>query len=215
VLGAARFARLKRGTRPKLLVFKPKRIGEDTPIIVALHGQHWTARSFADSMKAEKLANAYIMCIPQSSQPFAEDIFCWDDRALAKKEIYAWCRKIAGRFRQAEDNLIISGMSQGGALAIEMSLEGKIHPKGFIAIAPALKELKEKLLRNPGARKLRGVIIVGDKDMWLNSSMRLYASLQRHGTRCKLVVVRGMSHEIPKDVVKKMDAAVNFILAGS
>jgi len=213
--------RLKRAAqaeaKPKLLVFTPEDYTprQARPLLIALHWRGSSAQDFAPYWKTA-LSLGFIIGVPQSSQLFAKDKFCWDDDEQAEREVAEAYSQLRNSYAVDPDQVILAGASQGGALAIMLALKGAIPCRGFIAVIPAFREVEAFIpwAGEAASRGLRGWMLTGENDVRLPKVERLQAELVRKGLVCELVVEMGLGHDFPSDFGAKLPSAVSFILNG-
>ncbi|AZR74607.1 hypothetical protein BBF96_15225 [Anoxybacter fermentans] len=203
-------------TKAELLIFTPEEYTQSQPIplFFSIHWRQGNARSFADYWKTTVLGRGFMLALPQSSQVCGIDEFCWDDQALAKKDILEMYAKIRRDYTIKFDQTIIAGASQGGKLAIDLVLNDEIPSKGFIAVMPAIGDVEEyvPLIESAAKRGIKGCIVIGDNDYFYPRVMELYAEIQKRNLPCKLMVEKRLGHSFPEDFYIKLTSAIDFIL---
>ncbi|WP_441294180.1 TPR end-of-group domain-containing protein [Bacillus sp. FJAT-27225] len=179
--------------------------------LFSLHWRGSNVKDFAPYWFDNNLLNDYLFGFPQSSQVFGYNAYCWDKQDIAVEEIITSYRDFKEKFNTKQD--IIAGASQGGKLAIELSLNGNIlGTKGFIAVIPAIQDLAslEGLLVR-SENKIKGCIITGDKDFFYTKTVELAKLLGENDFQCKLMVKEGLGHFFPSDFTDLLKEAVDFI----
>lgn len=179
--------------------------------LFSLHWRGSNVKNFAPYWFDNSLLDDFLFAFPQSSQVFGYNAYCWDNQNISIEEITDSFRDFKEKFNTKQD--IIAGASQGGKLAIELSLNGNIlGTKGFIAVIPAIQDvtsLESLLMRN--RNKMRGCIITGDKDPFYNKTVELVKLLEENEIPCKLIVKEGLGHFFPTDFTHLLKEAVEFI----
>src|SRR5260370_1009354 len=100
----------------------------------------------------------WIVAAGQSSQPSAEDLFCWDP---PPERTWHDLRTIASML-PAHARVVLSGFSQGAWVALQAALRSDIfQPAGVIMVAPFLAG-PERL--EASARRLRIAMILSEED---------------------------------------------------
>ena len=154
----------------------------------------------------------WMLAMPQSSQLGSPNTFVWDHTARAKEEIAAQYRQLLRKYPIDEERVILSGFSQGAALAIQIALRGPIPARGFLAVVPgriAMEELDELLLLKHG---LRGYLVVGGRDPRYEMFTQIHALLNQNGIPCEMEDHPQMGHEFPKDFDQSITKALKFLL---
>ncbi|MFV9509715.1 alpha/beta hydrolase [Tepidibacillus sp. LV47] len=185
------------------------------PLLFSIHWRHGNAISFMDYWKTPRTKTDFIMAFPQSSQMCAIDDYCWDDEALAKRELLEAYQIVIQQYPIDLNRIIIAGASQGGKLAIEMTLSGEIQSNGFISVIPAFYDIKPQIasLKQANHLNLRGFIIAGELDPFTPKAVEFYQYCQENDFTCKLTIEPGVGHAFPeKELPKKLDQAINFVL---
>ncbi|MCA0988815.1 hypothetical protein [Guptibacillus algicola] len=182
---------------------------------VAIFSLHWKASNVEDfslEWRDKRLLTDYLIGFPQSSQMFSYNCFSWDDFDQTMEDV----RRTYSRFtknRESESEVIISGASQGGGRAIELSLGQEALFESFIAVVPAFEDLNrlEDLARTNN-RKVRGCIITGNHDPFYEDVLKAVSIFEKHSIPCKLIVIEGMGHKFPEDFPATFQEAVQFVL---
>lgn len=179
-----------------------------------LFSLHWRAsnvKDFAPYWFDNDLLHDFLFAYPQSSQVFGYNSYCWDNQNIAVEEITALYSEFKEKFSTKQD--IFTGASQGGKLAIELSLNGNIlGTKGFIAVIPAIQDVAplERLLVS-NKNNIKGCIITGDKDPFYDKTVDLAKIFEENDFQCKLVVKEGLGHFFPNNFTDLLKEAVEFI----
>lgn len=178
--------------------------------IYALHMRYSNAEIFSEVFLTPETAKQYAFGFAQSSQATSSHAYVWDDEKQAKADI----EETLSLFQKNHpiNDLIITGGSQGGKLAVELGLT---HPsvKGFIAVIPYIKEMTvmEKLAK-AHVNDAKGVIIAGEQDAAYGQTVKLVQLLEDHHIPHKFMSIKGMGHTIPEDFTKYLKEAVDYIL---
>ncbi|RVT57198.1 DUF3089 domain-containing protein [Niallia taxi] len=195
----------KHKSKPQLFIY-----GNDKSN-TGLISLHWRGSNVKDFAPYWFDNREFLFAFPQSSQVFGYNTYCWDNQKITVEEITASFREFKEKFNTKQD--IMAGASQGGKLAIELSLNGNaLGTKGFIAVIPAIKDVAsvERLLVGNG-NKIKGCIITGDKDPFYNKTVELVNLLEENEFQCKLLVKEGLGHFFPADFADLLKEAIEFI----
>jgi hypothetical protein len=119
--------------RPQVVVERPPHAGI-APLLLHLHGANSdAARELPHWSGAAGLG--WIVAAGQSSQPSAENLFCWDP---PPERTWQDSRSIASML-PAHARMVVSGFSQGAWVALQAALRSDIfQPAGVIMVAPFL-----------------------------------------------------------------------------
>ena len=179
--------------------------------LISLHWRGSNVEDFAPYWLDEYLLGQSLFTFFQSSQLFGYNTYCWDNQKLAVEEI----SRLYSDFKEKYETKfnILTGASQGGKLAIELSLASTIHgTKGFIVVIPAIQDVKalERLLE--GAKhKQKGFIITGDMDPFYDKTLELVKLFEKHHFPCKCVVVEGLGHFFPENFTHLLKEAIQYL----
>ena len=179
--------------------------------LFSLHWRGSNVKDFAPYWFDNSLLDDFLFAFPQSSQVFGYNAYCWDNKNISVEEITASFRDFKEKFNTKQD--IIAGASQGGKIAIELSLNGNIlGTKGFIAVIPAIQDVASFESLIVGNRnKIKGCIITGDEDPFYNKTVELVKLFEENEFQCKLIVVEGLGHFFPTNFTDLLKEAIEFI----
>lgn len=195
-------------TQPQLFTYGNEKSNTG---LFSLHWRGSNVKDFAPYWFDNGLLDDFLFAFPQSSQVFGYNAYCWDNQNIAVEEISGSFSDFKEKYKTKQD--IIAGASQGGKLAIELSLNGNIlGTKGFIAVIPAIQDVAslESLLMG-NENKIKGCIITGDKDPFYNKTVELVKLFEKNNFQCKLMVKEGLGHFFPADFTDLLKEAVEFI----
>ena len=181
------------------------------PLMLALHWYTGTGPEFIERFRSAADDLGFLLASAQSSQMCAKDQYCWDDRAEGEAEVSGVLASLRGSHRFDADRVILAGASQGGRLAIAMSLALPLC--GFIAVVPAVRGVEEFAahVESAAERGVKGYIITGEKDYFLAGTEKLQRFLDSNGVSCRIEVVEGMAHTFPKDFSERLARAARFV----
>jgi dienelactone hydrolase len=185
-----------RGYRPQLLVAEPEPSGAGAPLLLGLHG----ASSRAADYHRRWLPAAALGCVVasvQSSQPAAEDAFCWDDRDTVRRDLAAVLPDLP-----PHGEVVMTGFSQGAAVALDLALTGDVlRATAVIGVGPSYPPTT----RFPEARRrLRVVILRGAEDTWGGSVPGTVEALRAAGHEVHVDEVAGVGHDYPPDFADRL-----------
>lgn len=202
--------------RPELVVLTPPNLQlEPPPLLITLHARGGNARDFAPYWEPI-LAHGWLLAVPQSSQVFSHNGFCWDNREQAQRELAEAFEKIRSTYAFDLNRVVLAGFSQGASLAIVIALQGHPIPcRGCIALVPGFRELETLFswMSQASERGLRLVLMTGDQDRYYAQAQQFYTEASRRGLRVQLWVEPGLGHEFPSDFATKLLKALDFIMS--
>ena len=182
--------------------------------ILCMHARGTNVKDSVPYWLHEKDEQSYLFGFPQSSQVFGYQAYCWDNQEIALKEVEQAHKEFHKVSRIRSE--IIGGASQGGKLAIELSLSKTLPGiKGFIAVMPAIKSVAAiaALLKENDHSDLKGYIIIGDQDPFYQNTLDLMAILKANKIDCQLIVKEGLGHFFPDDFPNMLSKAVAYIVS--
>ena len=121
---------------------------------------------------------------------------------------------IRDRYRLNEEETIIAGASQGGALSLELALgENELNIKKFISIIPGIVDVSSyiPLLKNGVSKNVKGFIITGEKDFYFPMAKEFYEEARKLKLQCEFVSIKGMGHNIPENFEDYLNEALDFL----
>lgn len=179
--------------------------------IFSLHWRGSNVNDFAPYWYDDELLQEYMLGFPQSSQIHGMNSYCWDKHDIAINDISTTFQDFKEKYNT--EQIIIAGASQGGNLAIELSLnDNLLATKGFIAVIPAIRDVEsiENLLQTKP--NVKGCIITGDKDPFYKKTIELMSVFEKYDIKCRLIVKEGLGHIFPDDFTKLLSEAVQYIV---
>ncbi len=202
---------------PKALVHLPRGTPPPYPppypLLVALHAHGSTAEECARYFRPA-VELGWAVAVPQGTQLEWENAFSWHDREKAEGEIATLFARVRQDNPVDGHNVILGGISAGGALAIRMALQGApVSSAGFLALIPAVRDWAPwlPLLDQAARRGLRGWVLTGEEDHFLPEVRHLCAQMAKSGMACALEVVPGLGHELPEDLPQRLKRGLRFV----
>jgi dienelactone hydrolase len=186
------------GARPLVRVWEPPATPSgDRPMALLLHGANASLTQFA-AAAPDLAAAGWLATCCQASQPTSPTTFCWDDRERADADVDAFC-ELAGEHDSRR--VVAVGYSQGGGIAVRAALRGRA-PLGFVALSaafgpPILKSTAE-LAR--AAAPVKGVILTGDRDPWVETAREAHRILIEAGHDVNLQIIPGRGHALAPEM---------------
>jgi predicted esterase len=211
-----RFHAARRAATPGVRVFRPDvEPIKVPPLVIALSWRGRALDDFADWWKPVTELGA-VLAVPRSSQLTGMNAFGWDDLQLAEAEIEACFASLRANERFDPERIVLTGASQGAALAIRLSLAGAIVPAcGFIAVVPGFTDTQpfHDLADAGSVRRIRGRIVAGELDLGRDLAIELYHGLRERGADCRIDVVAGLEHDFPPDFESRLPDLLSSVLA--
>lgn len=197
---------------PKLLSFGPEGAARGT--LIALHGAEGPAE-FAPFW-AGAAGLGWAVGVPQSSQVQSSDGFGWLDGDVAAGEVALAHAGLVEEHGGETADTVLAGFSQGGRWAVEWALAGApFECRGFIGVGPSLSGIApaetSRLISTGAERRVRGYLIVGERDWVLEPVRELAQAWNSQGVACELEVVPGVGHSPPPDMDDRLGRALDFV----
>ncbi len=210
---ADRHTAAQAASKPELLTLVPEGdLPPRLPALVVLHGRRSNAGEVLPNWKPAA-GQGWLVAIPQSSQVAGQGKFSWDDREIAREEIKNHLAILKRDYPLDPEKMILAGFSQGGAFAIELSLDAGLQSAGFLAVVPGMRqaEFLKEIIRSSRVAGVRGYLIAGEHDPRLEILVELYELMIRCGFPCKLEKHPHLGHAYPKDFQASLAAGLRFI----
>jgi len=186
--------------------------GAPPPLMLALHWRNGSGPEFIELFRPAADDLGFLLASAQSSQMCAKGQYCWDDQALGEAEVAQALAGLRASHRFDADKVVLAGASQGGRLAITMSLALPLC--GFIVVVPAIRSVEQftPYIRSAVERGMKGYIITGERDHFLSGAKDLKRLLDSNGIPCRMEVVPRMSHTFPRDFPEYLARAARFVM---
>jgi tetratricopeptide (TPR) repeat protein len=202
-------------TAPAVEVQLPTAYTPETayPLFITLHGGNESIDDVRDKWRSNILDEKYIHTFIQSSQVFSQKGFSWTDSEIGRKDIRSIYEKVINEYSVDTERVIIGGFSQGGGMALDITLSGTIPIRGFVLLCP---HGEYSIISTPTAVKaaqwrVRGTIITGTHDNGIHKQREMEEMLTEAGVPLRFIEVE-MEHWYPADFSGQVDAAVTDIV---
>jgi len=199
------------GAKPGLLVREPGGAGPH-PLLIALHGRSSSPEH--DLARWELVVpDGWLLAMPQSSQLGSPNSYVWDDAEKGMLEIDEHYKSLVKQYQIDTARIVLGGFSQGAALSILLTLDGRIPARGFLPISPGglSQEILETLAKSAYVRGTRGYMVVGGHDFRFEMLKGIYNTLCVCQIPCIFEEHAEMAHEFPSDFDQTLQRAMDFI----
>jgi len=186
--------------QPRLLVARPDPPSAHAPLLLGLHGAAGTADGF-HSHWLPAVALGCVVASVQSTQPTAEDAFCWDDPVQVRRDLDAVLPDLP-----PHGEVVLTGFSQGAATALQLALAGDLVPaRAVIGVAPSFTPMTPPA---EAERPLDVVVLHGAEDRWGVGVAPTVDALRAARHRVHVEEVPGLGHDYPADFPERLPALV-------
>jgi len=183
------------------------------PLLMAFHGRNASAQTSASYWQS--LADkGWLVALPQSSQIIGQGSFCWDNRERGILEAQGHFEALLDSYPIDRERVILGGFSQGGGLAIWISIRRLLPATGFIAVSPFIAGIGQVRAQTPEypAGELRGYLLTGDQDQYQELFAEIELLLQANNVKYGRERRADLGHDFPVDFDTSLETALRFIL---
>jgi len=186
------------------------------PLLMALHGNQQNMWMAGDRW-GPAVSRGWLLGLPQSSQVAGPDMFVWDDREWAVREVQAHFATLCEQYEVDRGRVVLGGFSAGAETAVLLALKGVIPARGVIAVGPGGPYTNEPekwrpIVEASKNRDLRAYLIVGEEDVFrLKGTQALAEFLRSRGLPCGLEVHPGLAHDFPPAFEQSLLRALAFV----
>lgn len=203
--------------KPVVIEQFPDAHSENSPLLIALHGNQSTASDTLPFWQAA-VSNGFVLAVPQSSQAIFKGAYVWDSVDASFEQIKSCYENLKKDIRFNQNKVFLAGHSMGGLIAIQMALTGELQVSGLILNGPALpfgnnQEEFDKFLPLARENRLRVYFIIGEKDVDIEQDAvkALAERMKSAGIVCELEIVPNMTHDYNPAYDAPFVRGLNFI----
>ncbi|MGH7764432.1 MAG: hypothetical protein ACREOM_08455, partial [Candidatus Dormibacteraceae bacterium] len=171
-----------RNLKPSVLIVKPARMANLTPLLLAFHGSAGNAAAELERWR-QAAELGYIVASGQSSQPATADGFCWDP---PRERVWQDLNAIIGAL-PLHARVVLAGFSQGAWVALNAALSGDVVVAGGVIMVAPFGGPTANLER--AWRRLRIAVLVGEEDVYRADVGRLAHDLEARGHHLWLEII--------------------------
>ncbi len=194
------------------------------PMLLFLHANSDTAQNNLQHW-AHLSSQGWLAAIPQSSWGMWTGAYGWTTYEATKAEILDHYKTLTRQYSIDSDSLVLGGFSMGGAMALQMTLNGDLPARGFILLGPAggmideIDAIKDEewwaQIEGGWRKSLRGVILIGEADETIPQEKirKLAHKLNDAGIPTRLQTFPGLGHAYPPDFETVSNQAIDFIFS--
>ncbi|MEW6094290.1 MAG: hypothetical protein AB1531_10025 [Chloroflexota bacterium] len=207
-----RHAAAQADSKPALIVREPMQATKPYPALLSLHAMGSTAEENLPYWE-HACAQGWLVAAVQSSQLVWPGAYAWSDRDKGQEEVVGQFAELCERYPIDRSRVIVGGMSQGGALAIRLTLNGSLPARGFLAVVPG--RIEGALLTEWAAARrevpVRGYLVFGGKDPRQDFFRQVCETLSQYGIPYRKEDHPEVGHEFPPDFERSLEKALNFL----
>ncbi len=205
----------------KLALYKGVGVKEDkpAPLLVVLHGLAEHPRVQLAYWKETADRSGLILVAPYGPRRMGQMSYAWHRQGGRETDMdmtAAWrlIKKAIGvakrKHRVDEDQIVLAGFSQGGALALHCLSDPPVPVRGAIAFCPAYQSTGTSATESD---HLKAYVIVGGLDEhWLAGGRQANTDLRASGIAVEYIEVPDMGHDFPRNLLEHQQKALKFVL---
>ncbi len=202
--GDEKLEELKVLSRPELEIRLPKKDTEDDSYEVMLI-LHWRGGNLDETQAfwspLHDLRPNMILAFLQSSQLQGDHMYCWDDWKVTLQEMQAAFDAL--KQKMTIKRFILSGSSQGSAVAFKIAFSKILPVNRLILTLPAIKNEEHvmRLLADAETRlpTIPTLILVGKKDHFYQGALELHEFLEARKIPSTLHAWENVGHSFPPE----------------
>ena len=183
--------------------------------LIALHGRSGNLADSMERWRGATTAGITVVAL-QSSQMVADGMYCWDEVAIAARDVAGASSTVFG----TDEGVVLAGFSQGGGLAVYLTLSrGPVRARGFVSIAPSFGREPitlggiSRLLPGAALAGVRGWMAIGERDdRYRPPAEEVGRALDAAGVATRWSVFEGLGHDYPAPFEGHLSDAVSFVL---
>jgi predicted esterase len=184
------------------------------PLFLALHGSGGSLGAAEKNWRSEKLENGFIVAYIQSYLHYGMKSYGWrrnDPRA--REDIQSLFAQIVEENPVDLNRVVIGGLSAGGGVAIDVSLNGVVPTAGFIGVCPNKPDEFDRMkVRAARERGVKGVIVSGKGDFYLPLQKEMVKTFKKEHFPHEFFVIKDLGHSLPEKFPHFIDRALDYIL---
>lgn len=207
----------KKSIKREYLIFEPINQEENKkyPLVIFLHARDSNIHDFKNYFEINYLKANYFSLFPQSIIKTSYDGYSWDDPETSYNEVIQTVNEVLKNYKNINENeIIISGASQGARISLEIYLKKLLNLKGWIGIIPAFRDINYlfPLLDSLKGEDLKFSFIVGEKDYFYKIAYELNNELKVRGFKTLFIENENFGHSIPDNFDEQLIKCLNFIM---
>jgi predicted esterase len=194
-----------------LLFLPPKHDpAKPSPLLIAMHGFGGGAEGYPSQWRRAAARENTVLVIPQGVRPAAGG-YSWGDPEDADIILGLTLDWVRERLAVDDEQIVLTGFSQGGFMAMEL---GRRHPELFVGVIPMAGGYYPELdgPAEGSGRIPRYYFIVGAQDGVADQCRRAASDYAEAGYEVELRVLPGIGHTFPRKTDRELGKALRFAL---
>lgn len=183
------------------------------PVLFVFHGNNRNLQQAKSIWTSAVIQDKFIAVYLQSCIHMSKSAYQWklNDEKTNKEfeEIY---ERIVKEYPVSKDNVIFSGMSAGGRLAIDYVFKQFVAVNGLVLNCPVIPNIPDSSLNKFVDENKKIAIITGENDWALIKQKDLINKVDSTEGNSKITVNPGIGHQFSKDFSTLLDEYLNWIL---
>jgi predicted esterase len=198
----------------EILVYPPEKgLSSPTPFLILLHSRSGNPEEMALPYLG-LIQQGWLVAVVKSSQMLFPGGYAWDNRERAYKDILDMVDELKRNFPASFSPMLVSGFSQGGGLALEITIKQLLPLNGALAVAPYLRDTQASI-PSPDQRSItppRIYLVTGDDDTGQEGFARIMDFLRTYRIPFQQECHPHLGHEYPIDFEPSLQKGLAFIL---
>jgi len=199
------------GAVPPILV-PPEGLDPDrpAPLIIALHGYGDRPDNYPRAWGGAAAKRGAILAVPQGVRQVGNGYF-WGNVDEADTILQLTLEHVKERFAVDERQIVLTGFSQGGFMAMALGLR---HPELFTGVIPMAGGYIPGIDAPAEAAKIkpRYYFMVGENDEAAREVRLAVKDFKAAGYEVKLRVLHDTGHTVPREANRELGRALDYVL---
>jgi len=183
------------------------------PLLFVFHGNGRNLQKAKGVWTSDVMKDKFIVIYLQSYIFMNQYNYKWvqKDNKTDKefKEIY---ELIIEKYNINKNQIVFSGMSAGGCIAIDYAFNQFVPISGLILNCPVIPNVSDSLISKYIVRKNKIGIITGEKDFALNDQKELINKTDKIKGETKITINSGIGHEFANDFSTLLDEYLKWVI---
>ncbi len=194
------------------LIVAPEALDLDrpAPLIIALHGYGDHAENYPRLWGGAAERMGAILAVPFGARRVGNGR-AWGDVDEAETILELTLEAVRERYEVDEEQIVLTGFSQGGFMAMALGVR---HPDLFVGVIPMAGGYIPEIDLPPAASDddPRYYFMVGARDRAVDEVRRAAGDFKVAGYEVKLRVLPGTGHTFPRATNQELSKALRFVL---